>query len=351
MSIRQSILVTGGAGFIGSNFIIYMLNKYDSYHIINLDKLTYAGSLENLKEVEHHNNYTFIKGDICDRNLLDFLFKKYDIRGVIHFAAESHVDNSIDDPMVFIDSNIKGTFQLLDSAKAYWMEGPFQYKSGYEGCRFHHISTDEVYGSIEDEGSFEEESPFLPNSPYSASKASSDLIVRSYQQTYGLNTITTSCSNNYGPRQHAEKLIPKVISHALNLRRIPIYGSGNNIRDWLYVMDHCKAIDMAYQFGRIGQRYNIGANNELQNLDLVEKICDILDQLVPLSKDANHRSYRELIEFVQDRPGHDQRYSIQSDKIKKELGWMPEEKFDNGLRKTINWYIQRISNTNNDLET
>jgi dTDP-glucose 4,6-dehydratase len=241
--VNKTILITGGAGFIGSNFIPYFLEKYQNYKIINLDKLTYAGNLENLKEVEDNSRYKFIKGDICNKELVEFIFKEYDIKGVIHFAAESHVDNSIKNPNLFIETNVNGTYTLLDVAKKYWMEKPFIYKKDYEDCRFHHISTDEVYGTLLENSNelFIEKTPYAPNSPYSASKASSDMIVRSYNYTYGINTVITHSSNNYGPKQHNEKLIPKIIKNAINLKPIPIYGDGKNIRDWIYVLDHCKA--------------------------------------------------------------------------------------------------------------
>ena len=237
--MKRNILVTGCAGFIGSNFVPYFIDKYEEYNIVNLDLLTYAGNLENLTEVENHPRYKFIKGDICNRELVEFIFNEYDIQGVIHFAAESHVDNSIKNPGVFIETNVNGTFTLLDVAYNYWMEKPFTYKEDYNGCRFHHISTDEVYGTLNETDLFTEETPYAPNSPYSASKASSDMIVRSYQETYGLNTVITNCSNNYGPKQHDEKLIPTIIRNALKGNPIPIYGDGKNLRDWLYVLDHC----------------------------------------------------------------------------------------------------------------
>ncbi|MGB5965719.1 MAG: dTDP-glucose 4,6-dehydratase, partial [Sulfurimonadaceae bacterium] len=261
----KSILVTGCAGFIGSNFVPYFLEKYPDYFIVNLDLLTYAGDLANLKEIEENQNYKFIKGDICNRELVEFIFNEYDIRGVIHFAAESHVDNSIKNPGVFIETNVNGTFTLLDVAQKQWMDKPFTYKEAYKGCRFHHISTDEVYGTLNETDLFTEETPYAPNSPYSASKASSDMIVRSYQETYGMNTVITNCSNNYGPKQHDEKLIPTIIRKALAGESIPIYGDGKNIRDWLYVLDHCKGIDLVYHTGKEANVYNIGGRNERTN--------------------------------------------------------------------------------------
>ncbi|WP_295421878.1 dTDP-glucose 4,6-dehydratase, partial [Sulfurovum sp.] len=279
-----NILVTGGAGFIGSNFIPYFLDKYPDYNIINLDLLTYAGNLDNLQECQENPRYKFIQGDICNRELVEFIFNEFDVRGVIHFAAESHVDNSIKNPGVFIETNVNGTFTLIDVAYRYWMETPFKYKEKYTGNklpRFHHISTDEVYGTLGETGLFTEETPYRPNSPYSASKAGSDMIVRSYQETYGMNTVITNCSNNYGPKQHDEKLIPTIIRKALAGEPIPIYGDGENIRDWLYVLDHCKGIDIVYHKGKEGNAYNIGGRNERTNLQIVDAICTILDKKVP----------------------------------------------------------------------
>jgi len=311
----KSVLVTGCAGFIGSNFVPYFLGKYPDYQIVNLDLLTYAGELGNLKEIEDHPRYTFIKGNICDRALVGDIFIKNDIQGVIHFAAESHVDNSIKNPGVFIETNVNGTFTLIDVAYKYWMEKPFVHKSGYEGCRFHHISTDEVYGTLGDEGLFTEETPYAPNSPYSASKAGSDMVVRSYHHTYGMDTVITNCSNNYGPKQHDEKLIPTIIRKAINGENIPIYGDGKNIRDWLYVLDHCKGIDLVYHRGRNGEVYNIGGRNERNNNYIADIICEILDNELPKSV-----SYKEQITYVQDRAGHDRRYAIDATKIEEELG-------------------------------
>ena len=333
-----SILVTGGAGFIGSNFIPYFIEKHSDYHIINLDKLTYAGNLANLSEVEDSDQYTFVQGDICNRELVEYLFRQYDIRGVIHFAAESHVDNSINGPEIFIKTNINGTFTLLDVARKYWMEAPFKYKKDYEGCRFHHISTDEVYGTLGETGFFTEATPYAPNSPYSAAKASSDLIVRAYHHTYGMNVTTSNCSNNYGPKQHNEKLIPTIIRKALAGENIPIYGDGKNIRDWLYVIDHCAGIDLIYHRGKAGETYNIGGRNERTNLQIVDTICTILDDQRPR---ANGKSYKELITFVKDRAGHDRRYAIDATKIEKELGWRADENFESGILKTVEWYLNR----------
>ena len=335
----KTILVTGGAGFIGANFVPYFLDKYEDYHIVNLDKLTYAGNLENLLELENNDRYTFVQGDICNRELIAYLFKTYDIGGVIHFAAESHVDNSIKDPESFVRTNVFGTFNLLDVAREYWMEAPFKFKEGYEDCRFHHVSTDEVYGTLGETGLFEETTPYAPNSPYSASKASSDFFVRAYFHTYGMNVITSNCSNNYGPKQHKEKLIPTIIRKALSGQNIPIYGDGKNIRDWLYVLDHCKGIDLAYHRGRLGETYNIGGRNERDNLYIVDKICSILDERSP-SRDR--KSYKDLISFVKDRPGHDQRYAIDATKIENELGWKADEDFESGIIKTVDWYLNNL---------
>lgn len=336
---KKSVLITGGAGFIGANFVDYFSRKYPSYNIIVLDKLTYAGDLSNLKECNELDNYNFVHGDICDRELLLDLFEKYKITDVIHFAAESHVDNSIENPSSFIETNINGTFNLLDVAKHFWMNAPFKFKENCEDHKFHHISTDEVYGSLGETGLFTETTPYAPNSPYSASKASSDMLVRSYFHTFGMNVVTTNCSNNYGPKQHNEKLIPVIIRKALNSENIPIYGDGKNIRDWLYVLDHCTAIDTVFHTGRFGETYNVGGNNEKTNLDVVNYICKILDKLKPLP----NKSYKELITFVKDRPGHDQRYAIDNSKIQNELNWKPVETFETGIEKTVNWYIKKFS--------
>lgn len=332
----KSILVTGCAGFIGSNFVPYFLEKYADYLIINLDLLTYAGDLKNLTEVEKNPNYKFIQGDICNRDLVKFIFDEYNIQGVIHFAAESHVDNSIKNPGVFMETNVNGTFTLLDVAYKKWMKKPFNYKSGYEESRFHHISTDEVYGTLNETDLFTEETPYAPNSPYSASKASSDMIVRAYQETYGMNTVITNCSNNYGPKQHDEKLIPTIIRKALSGESIPIYGDGKNIRDWLYVLDHCKGIDLVFHTGKEANVYNIGGRNERTNLQIVDTICSILDEKVPTTK-----SYKELITFVEDRAGHDRRYAIDASKLENDLAWKADENFDSGIIKTIEWYLQK----------
>ena len=335
MNKKQYILLTGGAGFIGSNCICYLVENHDHINIINLDKLTYAGNLLNLENLNYKDRYTFIEGDICDKELVNNLFGTYNFSGVIHFAAESHVDNSIKNPDAFINTNVYGTFNLLNTAKNHWMDSPFSFKKDCEQNRFHHISTDEVYGTLSEEGLFTEKTPYAPNSPYSASKASSDFVVRSYFHTYGMNVVTTNCSNNYGPKQHDEKLIPTIIRKAINDEPIPIYGDGKNIRDWLYVEDHCSGIDLAFRNGRAGETYNIGGKNERDNLYIANKICDILDEIEPKEK-----SYAEQITFVTDRPGHDFRYAIDASKIENELGWKAKENFESGILKTIKWYLK-----------
>jgi dTDP-glucose 4,6-dehydratase len=323
----SKILVTGGAGFIGSNFIPYFLAKNPDFIILNLDMLTYAGELSNLDEVKDSLRYKFIQGDICDRELVENIFREHDIQGLIHFAAESHVDNSILGPDAFIKTNIIGTFILIDVARKSWAGKPY---------RFHHISTDEVYGSLGETGLFTESTTYAPNSPYSASKASSDLIVRSYHHTYGMNVVTTNCSNNYGPKQHSEKLIPTIIRNALSGNSIPVYGDGKNIRDWLYVEDHCSGIELVFHQGKAGETYNIGGQNERVNIEIVKKICAILDKKKPRS---DKKSYAEQISFVKDRPGHDRRYAIDATKIESELGWKAKENFETGILKTIEWYL------------
>lgn len=355
----KNILLTGTAGFIGSNFVPYFLEKYPNYNLINLDLLTYAGDLENLQECKDNPRYKLIKGDICNRELVEFIFNEYDIRGVIHFAAESHVDNSIKNPGIFVETNINGTFTLLDAAYKYWMDRPFKYKEIYTQNklttndqrpttgetipRFHHISTDEVYGTLSEDPNdlFTEKTPYAPNSPYSASKASSDMIVRSYVETYGMNCVITNCSNNYGPKQHDEKLIPTIIRNALKGNPIPIYGDGKNIRDWLYVLDHCKGIDLVYHQGKKGETYNIGGRNERTNLQIVFTICKILDEVYPIKDNSQLKSYKEFITFVEDRAGHDRRYAIDATKLENELGWKADENFDTGIVKTIEWYLNK----------
>ncbi len=334
---KNHILITGGAGFIGSNFIPFYLDQNPEVSIINLDKLTYAGSLENLEEIENSERYFFVKGDICDSVLVERIFQEYRVEGVIHFAAESHVDNSIKNPDSFIKTNIEGTFVLLEAARRHWLSDLGLPREGYEEARFHHISTDEVYGSLGDEGFFNEETPYAPNSPYSASKAASDFLVRSYYHTYGLSVVTSNCSNNYGPKQHDEKLIPTIIRKALMGEPIPIYGEGKNIRDWLFVEDHCRGIAKVFEEGKPGQTYVIGGDNEQSNLAIAQKICMILDETHP----KVNGKYFDQVAFVKDRPGHDWRYAIDAEKVKTELGWGALESFDSGIRKTIAWYSNK----------
>ncbi|HHW58008.1 MAG TPA: dTDP-glucose 4,6-dehydratase [Clostridia bacterium] len=325
----KTILVTGGAGFIGSNFIKYMLSKYKDYKIINLDKLTYAGNLENLKDVEDNPNYTFIKGDICDKELVEEIFSQ-DIDYVVNFAAESHVDRSIMDPEIFVKTNVLGTVTLLNAAKKAWEQG-----DGFkEGKKFLQVSTDEVYGSLGETGYFTETTPLDPHSPYSSSKAAADLIVKAYYDTYKMPVNITRCSNNYGPYQFPEKLIPLMINNCLNKKPLPVYGDGLNVRDWLYVEDHCKAIDLVLHKGRIGEVYNIGGNNEKTNIEIVKLIVSYIHDNVDPTVDES------LITYVADRKGHDRRYAIDATKIKEELGWYPETKFEDGIKKTIEWYLQ-----------
>ena len=334
----KHILVTGGAGFIGANFVPYFIENNSDYHLVNLDLLTYAGNLENVSEVENHPRYTFVQGDICDRSFVEDLFQKFLFHDVIHFAAESHVDNSISGPEAFIKTNVLGTFNLLDTARKLWMSAPNQYNVGFENSRFHHVSTDEVYGTLGETGLFEETTPYAPNSPYSASKAGSDMIVRSYFHTYGMNVVTTNCSNNYGPKQHNEKLIPTIIRKAISGENIPIYGDGKNVRDWLYVLDHCKGIELAFKTGKSGETYNIGGRNERNNLYIVDAVCSILNELQPKSEGK----YQDQITFVKDRPGHDLRYAIDASKIENELGWKADENFESGILKTVRWYLEKF---------
>jgi len=330
----QPILVTGGAGFIGSNFILHWLAAEQS-SVVNLDKLTYAGNPANLEKVKSDIRYKFIQGDICDRKLLLDLFQQSQPRTVVHFAAESHVDRSIHGPDDFVRTNVNGTFSLVEEARAYWANLCGEEKSSF---RFLHVSTDEVYGSLKpNDPGFNENTAYAPNSPYSASKAASDHLVRAYHHTYGLPTLTTNCSNNYGPFQFPEKLIPLTILHALQGKPIPVYGDGKNVRDWLYVEDHCEAIRTVIAKGRVGETYNIGGNNEKQNLEIVRTICRILDDLRPNDPTVPHE---KLLTYVQDRPGHDRRYAIDARKIETELSWRPKETFESGIRKTIEWYLQ-----------
>ena len=328
----QTLLITGGAGFIGSNFVQFVL-QHTNYTVINLDKLTYAGNLLSLAAIKNHPRHIFIKGSILDRALVRQLFDQYRPGGVVHLAAESHVDRSIDGPGEFIHTNIVGTFELLECARHYWSQ---KEAAGKAAFRFVHISTDEVYGSLGAHGYFTEATKYAPNSPYSASKAAADHLVRAYYHTYGLPVITTNCSNNYGPYQFPEKLIPLMILTALNEQPLPVYGDGSNVRDWLFVLDHCSAIVKVLLQGIPGEVYNIGGNNEKTNLEVVQGICDLLDQL---QARQNGGSYRELITFVKDRPGHDRRYAIDSSKCKTQLNWLPQESFETGLVKTVTWYL------------
>lgn len=328
---RVNTLITGGAGFIGANFVEYALSN-STDKIVVLDKLTYAGNLANLKAVQ--DEITFVQGDICDTALVQSLFEKYQFRKVVHFAAESHVDNSISGPGEFIQTNIVGTFNLLQSAYQTWMNSPNDFKNGFETARFLHVSTDEVYGTLGKTGLFTEKTAYAPNSPYSASKASSDFLVRSYFHTYGLPVVTTNCSNNYGPYQHKEKLIPTIIRKAVSGEPIPIYGDGKNVRDWLYVNDHCSGIQLVLEKGRLGETYNIGGKNERENIYIAQRICDLLDELIP-----KETSYHDQITYVKDRPGHDFRYAIDATKIEREIDWKAAEDFESGIKKTIVWYL------------
>lgn len=325
---KKSILVTGGAGFIGSHLVRHFVKKYqDKYFIINLDKLTYAGNLENLKDIENYDNYKFIKGDIKDIELVNTIFEKYNIHSVIHLAAESHVDRSIENPLEFVTTNIIGTLTLLNAAKKHWQND--------DDNVFYHVSTDEVYGSLGETGKFLETTSYDPRSPYSASKASSDHFVRAYSHTFGLNTMISNCSNNYGPYQFPEKLIPLIINNIVNKKTLPVYGDGKNIRDWLYVEDHVKAIDQILHKGKYNETYNIGGDNEWMNIEIVHKLCDTVDEKLGRSPGTS----RKLITFVKDRPGHDRRYAIDSGKLKSEIGWLPETDFATGLEKTVDWYL------------
>ena len=332
----MKVIVTGGAGFIGSNLILYLMDKYPDWEVANLDKLTYASNPEFLNSVSDNPNYRFEQIDLVDRDSVREFIRDFQPDGVFHLAAESHVDNSIEGPEPFIQSNIVGTFNILEECRQLWMQDEEKWKNS----RFLHVSTDEVYGSLKDEGFFTEDSRYRPNSPYSASKASSDMIVRSYNRTYEMNLVTTNCSNNFGPHQHDEKLIPTVIRTALNKDSIPVYGAGQNVRDWLYVTDHCSALEMVFQGGRSGETYNIGGHNEWKNLDLVRKLCDLLNEEVGNGPDGD---YKNLITFVKDRPGHDFRYAIDPKKIEGELGWAHQKDFETRLRETVKWYVSRYS--------
>jgi dTDP-glucose 4,6-dehydratase len=325
----KTYLVTGGAGFIGSNFVLYMLKKYNDVKIINLDKLTYAGNLENLKDVQDNPNHIFVQGDICDKELVTGLFEKYDIDYVVNFAAESHVDRSIKEPEIFASTNVLGTVNLLNCAKNAWKR-----ENGWkEGVRYHQVSTDEVYGSLGETGYFMETTPLDPHSPYSSSKAGADFMVKAYFDTYNMPVTITRCSNNYGPYHFPEKLIPLLINNCLNHKDLPVYGNGLNIRDWLYVEDHCKAIDMVVRDGRVGEVYNVGGHNERTNIQIVKTVVAYVHDNVDASVTE------ELIKYVEDRKGHDRRYGIAPDKIKEELGWHPETTFEVGIVKTIQWYL------------
>jgi len=361
--VPRVILVTGGAGFIGCNYVRYMLAHYSHVKIVNLDLLTYAGSMDNLKDLPdkvngeardgalgYESRHTFIEGDIGDRTLIDRLLREYEVDTIVHFAAESHVDNSISGPEIFVKTNVLGTFTLLESARQYW-----QVEKGLEPseCRFHHISTDEVYGTLEKyDPAFSESTPYAPNSPYSASKAGSDHLVRAYFHTYGLPVTTTNCSNNYGPYQHSEKLIPTIIRSCVHKSAIPVYGDGSNIRDWLYVEDHCSGIDAVVRKGHLGEVYNIGGCNEWTNIDIVKCVCALMDELKPLdvrremqdnrSDTPRLTSHADLITFVTDRAGHDWRYAIDAAKMNDDLGWRPAETFETGIRNTLAWYFANM---------
>ena len=332
----KKILITGGAGFIGSHVIRHFLTKYPNNHIYNLDVLTYAGNLENLKDIQSAPNYTFIKGDITDEGFINNIFEKYKFDSVIHLAAESHVDRSITDPLAFAKTNILGTMVLLNAFMKLW-------KTNWEDRRFYHVSTDEVYGSLSNTGLFEETTPYDPNSPYSASKASSDHFVRSYGETYGLPYVITNCSNNYGPNQFPEKLIPLFINNIINKKPLPVYGDGNYTRDWLFVKDHAKAIDLVFHKGDLGETYNIGGFNEWKNIDLVKLLCKQMDEKLGRSTGSSS----DLITYVKDRPGHDLRYAIDASKIHKELDWEPSVTFEEGLSFTIDWYLDNVEWLNN----
>ena len=328
-NMKKTLLITGGAGFIGSHVVRLFVTKYPDYRIVNLDALTYAGNLENLKDIKDVPNYTFVKGDITDEKFIPELFEKYAFDGVIHLAAESHVDRSITDPLAFIRTNVFGTANLLNAAKNAW-------KGAMEGKRFYHISTDEVYGSLGEEGFFTEETAYDPRSPYSAAKASSDHFVRAYFHTYGLPVVVSNCSNNYGANHFPEKLIPLAINNIKKKLPIPIYGKGENVRDWLWVNDHARAIDVIFHTGKVGETYNIGGHNEWTNIDLIRELCRIMDE--KLGRETGESA--QLITFVKDRAGHDLRYAIDSSKLQRELGWVPSLQFEEGLEKTVQWYLE-----------
>jgi len=334
--MNNTILVTGGAGFIGSNFVLEWIAKTDA-RVVNLDLLTYAGNRRNLHSIENHPHHTFVHGDICDQALVGSLLQEHLPRAILHFAAESHVDRSIAGPATFIQTNIFGTFALLQQALAYWQSLPLDAKTAF---RFLHVSTDEVYGNLRPgDPAFQETTPYAPNSPYASSKASSDMLVRAWHHTYGLPVLTTNCSNNYGPYQFPEKLIPLMILNALEGKPLPVYGDGLNVRDWLFVEDHCAAIRCALENGRVGETYNIGGNSERTNIEVVTAICDILDELRPHPAIG---SRKKLITYVKDRPGHDRRYAIDATKISRELNWRPAQPFESGIRRTIEWYLAHL---------
>jgi len=335
---ETTILITGGLGFIGSNFVDDLIETKPDQNLLILDKKTYAADLKALDRWKQNTQVSFVKGDICDAILLEKLFQKNNIQGIIHFAAESHVDNSISGPKDFVETNIMGTFELLEASRKSWLDNNQKLKSAFKSARFHHISTDEVYGALGLKGAFTEKTPYAPNSPYSASKAASDHLVRSYFHTYGLPVVTTNCSNNFGPYQHHEKLIPTIIRKAIHEEAIPIYGSGENIRDWLFVKDHCKAIQTVFERGVLGEVYAVGGDNEKTNLELCDAVIKILDQIEPRS---NGESYSKLITHVTDRLGHDYRYAIDATKIKKDLKWLPQTPFEEGLKITVEHYLTK----------
>lgn len=330
----RHVLITGGAGFIGSHLVDHLLCRDACMQIVTLDLLTYAGSRQNLCDALSHERHTFVHGDIRDRTVVDRLVREYAIDTIVHCAAESHVDRSIDGPAAFIQTNVVGTFTLLEAARVYWLE---EHKLDHHGCRFHHISTDEVYGTLGPHDSpWTETAPYAPNSPYAASKAAADHLVRAYSQTYQLPTTTTNCSNNYGPRQHQEKFIPTIIRSCIQQRPIPVYGDGSNVRDWLYVKDHCRGIDAVLRYGQVGETYNIGGDNGRANLEVVHRLCACVAELTSTPEEQ----FTRLIRFVTDRPGHDWRYAVDATKISCELGWQPAESFETGLRKTTEWYLK-----------
>jgi dTDP-glucose 4,6-dehydratase len=333
--LPTTLLITGGAGFIGSALIRHLLADSD-YRLVNVDKLTYAASLDALENAAQNSRYAFVRADICDGAAMARIFDEHQPEGVIHLAAESHVDRSIDGPAEFIQTNIVGTFRLLEAALCYWQQLPAARRGTF---RFHHVSTDEVYGSLGAEGLFREDTPYAPSSPYSASKASSDHLVRAWHHTYGLPVVSTHCSNNYGPYQFPEKLIPLTILNAIDGKPLPVYGTGENVRDWLYVEDHARALRLVYERGRLGESYNVGGHSEQRNIDLVHRLCHLLDELLP---GAAHKPHRELITFVPDRKGHDPRYAVDAGKIERELGWKPHESLETGLRRTVAWYLDHL---------